>query len=632
MPAGSEAQVVLRLDRITKRFVAMAANDAISFELACVEVVALLGENGAGKTTLMNVLFGHYVADEGSIEAFGQPLPPGQPRVALSAGIGMVHQHFTLADDLSVLENIVLGALPLWRPGYARAAARARIRDLSARFGLQVDPEARAGDLSVGKRQRTELLKALYRDARILILDEPTAVLTPQETRALFRTLRLAIAQGLAIIFISHKLGEVKEIAGRVVVLRHGRPVAALAAAGVDPAALARLMIGADAPHPATPAPPAAPAWSALLRLERATTRHRGATPGLRGVDLKLRGVDLELRGGRITGLAGVSGNGQSALATMVFGLARPASGRLRIDGEAPRAWSPRVALAMGVARIPEDRHRRSAIASLTLAENAVLETYRARPFSRRGWMNWRAAESFASRLIDAYDVRCSGPQARIGLLSGGNMQKLILGRALAPEPRVILADQPTRGLDPGAVAHVRGRLLEARARGAAILLILEDLDEIRALSDTIHVIRGGTLPDGTSADIALIGETIAAIGRIDAPGAAEIDAAGDLVAPHFVDPHFHMDATLSYGLPRLNASGTLLEGIALWGELREIATLEEMRDRALAYCDWAAAQGLLAIRTHGDVTDDRLLGVQALLEVKRIVAPWLEIQLVAFP
>ncbi len=488
MPPAPDAPVVLRLTGIVKRFGPLLANDGVGFELRRGEVVALLGENGAGKTTLMNILFGHYTADAGTVEAFGRPLPPGQPRAALAAGIGMVHQHFALADNLTVLENIVLGAAPLSRPGYDRAANRKRIADLAARFGLAVDPDARVGDLPLGARQRVEILKALHRDARILVLDEPTAVLTPGETEALFATLRRAVAEGLSIIFISHKLHEVLAIADRVVVLRQGRVAGAADAAGTDRRALARLMVGADVDPPPVAAVAEGPA---LLALSGARSPDRGRRPGLAG-------VDLELRAGRITGLAGVAGNGQAAIAEIVAGLALPAEGALVVNGaRVSGGWSPRAALAAGVGRIPEDRHRTGAIASLSVAENAVLEAYRAPGFSRRGWMDWRAAADFARRLIADYDVKCPGPAARIGQLSGGNMQKLILGRALAPAPRIVLADQPTRGLDVGAVAYVHSRLLDARARGAAILLISDDLDEIQALADVTHAISAGRLSPG---------------------------------------------------------------------------------------------------------------------------------------
>jgi general nucleoside transport system ATP-binding protein len=481
-PAG--AGPVLRLSGVTKRFGALLANDAIDLTLHRGEVVALLGENGAGKTTLMNILFGHYVADAGTVEVEGRPLPPGNPRAAIAAGVGMVHQHFTLADNLTVFENIALGTRPLWGLSLRRAAARARIMDLVRRFGLAVDPEARVGTLSVGERQRVEILKALFRDARILILDEPTAVLTPQEAEALFATLRQMVAEGLSVVFISHKLHEVMAIATRVVVLRHGRVAGSVAVADTDRRRLAEMMVGTELRpvevRASTPGP-------VRVALKGVRTPARGTAPGLAG-------VDLDLPGGQITGLAGVSGNGQAALAALLAGLESPAAGALIIDGTQPPRWSPRAAMQAGIARIPEDRHKTGTIADFTLTENAILEGFDRPPFARRGWLDWRAARAHAARLIADYDVRCPGPEARIRLLSGGNMQKLILGRALEAGPGVILANQPVRGLDVGAIAFVHGQLLAARDRGAAILLISEDLDEVMTLSDTIHVIFEGRL------------------------------------------------------------------------------------------------------------------------------------------
>ena len=480
----------LRLEGITKRFGALTALENVGFTLHEGEVIALLGENGAGKTTLMNILFGAYVADEGRVEVFGQPLPPGRPRAALAAGVGMVHQHFTLADNLSVLDNIRLGTERLRSLGGGRGRAVERLRGLARDFGLAVDPSARVASLTVGERQRVEILKALYRDARVLILDEPTAVLTPGEAEALFATLRRMIAKGLSVIFISHKLHEVMSLADRVIVLRHGRLVGEARVGETDRARLAALMVGSEVREarvaPGVPGPMRA-------RLEQVSTPGRGAVPGLRA-------VDLALQGGTILGIAGVSGNGQGALADLLSGLARPASGRLLIgEGavEAGAGWSPRAALAAGIGRVPEDRHRAGSIADMDLTENAALERFREPPLSRRGWMDWRAARRFAERLIADYDVRCPGPATRIRLLSGGNMQKLILGRALAPEPAIILANQPVRGLDIGAIAYVHGRLVAARDRGAAVLLISEDLDEIMALSDVIHVISEGRLSPG---------------------------------------------------------------------------------------------------------------------------------------
>ncbi|WP_378944752.1 ABC transporter ATP-binding protein [Mesorhizobium sp. ANAO-SY3R2] len=480
---GEAAEPVLRLSGITKRFGPLTANDAISFELKRGEVIALLGENGAGKTTLMNILFGHYVADEGTVEAFGKPLPHGDPRAALDAGIGMVHQHFTLADNMTVLENIALGTQKLWSPRLDRAAARRRIEQLAADFGLAVDPAATVSSLSVGERQRVEILKALYRDARILILDEPTAVLTPAETDALFRTLKLLVAKGLSIIFISHKLNEVMAVSDRVLVLRAGRLAGERQTRATDRKELAALMVGQEVkPAEVMPVEPG----QALLVLDDVSTHRRNGAA--------LDHVSLTLRAGEITGLAGVSGNGQAALAALLSGIERPTGGTITIAGTPAGDWSPRAVLDRGIARIPEDRHAVGTIGDMSVTENVIAERYASPRFSRMGFLDWKAARAFAEEIIADYDVKCPSPEARIRLLSGGNMQKLILGRALDPEPSVILASQPTRGLDVGAVAYVHRMLLAARARGAAVLLISEDLEEILALSDRIVVMSKGRL------------------------------------------------------------------------------------------------------------------------------------------
>ncbi|MEP2091827.1 MAG: ABC transporter ATP-binding protein [Paracoccaceae bacterium] len=483
----NKARVVLRLDNITKAFGSLVANDAISFQLREGEVIALLGENGAGKTTLMNILFGHYTADSGEVEVFGDRLPAGNPRATLSAGVGMVHQHFTLADNMTVLENIVLGTLPLWKLGFGRAKAKSRILQLVDDYGLNVDPDARVGDLSVGERQRVEILKALYRNARILILDEPTAVLTPQETDDLFATMRKALALGLSVIFISHKLHEVTAISDRVVVLRHGKLVAEAITKETDRHMLAEMMVGEEVTPPKVQTQLVG---EALLELKSVTTPDQGSAPGLKA-------VELQVCSGQIIGLAGVSGNGQSALADLVGGLIRPAQGTLMINGSDTTTWSPRAAVRSGIARIPEDRHKTGTISDFDLTENAILELYAQSPYSRKGWMKWGVARAFTAKIIQTYDVRCPGPETRIRLLSGGNMQKLILGRVLETEPVIVLANQPVRGLDIGALTYVHEQLLAARNRGAAVILISEDLDEIVALSDVIHVISEGRLSPG---------------------------------------------------------------------------------------------------------------------------------------
>ncbi|MCP5284857.1 MAG: ABC transporter ATP-binding protein [Burkholderiaceae bacterium] len=466
---------VLRLLGITKRFGALTANDAISLQLARGEVLALLGENGAGKSTLMSILFGHYVADAGDIEVDGRPLPPGQPRAALAAGIGMVHQHFTLADNLSVLDNVLLGREPLWRPFSRRSSARAQLLALADRFGLVVDPGARVGDLSVGERQRVEILKALTaaesggHGVRVLILDEPTAVLTPQETESLFASLRQMVASGVALIFISHKLDEVLQIAHRVAVLRGGRLVADLPAAGVDKPMLAEAMVGRTV----------APAV------------RRGAARG--EAVCTVPGTPLALHAGEIVAIAGVAGNGQAALAERLCGLG---PGTVQLRGRTLRA-RPRDFVAAGVARIPEDRHAVGLVGDLALWENAVLERYATPRFARAGVIRRGAARAHAQAIVERFDVRGGGLERPVRALSGGNMQKLILGRALIDgDATLIVADQPTWGLDVGAVADVHQRLLDAAAGGAAVLLISEDLDEIFALADRIAVIHAGQLTE----------------------------------------------------------------------------------------------------------------------------------------
>ena len=469
---------------ITKRFGALTANDDIGLELRRGEIVALLGENGAGKTTLMNIIFGHYQADAGEVEVFGERLPPGHPAAAIAAGVGMVHQHFTLADNLSVLENVIVGTEPSWRPWQARKAARRKLTELASRLGLEADPDAPIATLSVGQRQRVEILKALYRDARILILDEPTAVLTPQETEALFATLRRLTESGLSALFISHKMSEVLAVSDRVVVLRDGRVMASRETAATDRGELAELMVGRPLREPQRqPQSPGEP----VLELDEVSFEGSGAQP-------LLDRVSLGALAGEILGIAGVSGNGQIELAGLVAGTSQPTSGRLKLFGQPVAVHGPAEMVARKVARIPEDRLAEGVIGDMTVWENAILERCHAPEFSHHGLLRRGAAWSHAARIIEDFDVRCPSPQARIRLLSGGNIQKLILGRVFALDPRLILANQPTRGLDVGAVAYVQERLLAARGAGAAVILISEDLDELMALSDRIAVIYRGRL------------------------------------------------------------------------------------------------------------------------------------------
>ena len=492
---------VLALQGISKRFGSLLANDDISLTLAAGEVLALLGENGAGKSTLMSILFGHYTADAGSIEVFGQPLAPGQPKAALAAGIGMVHQHFTLADNLSVLDNVLMGTEPLWQPWSARQAARSRLLEVAQRFGLPVAPDALIGSLSVGERQRVEILKALYRGARILILDEPTAVLTPQESEALFATLAQMVAQGLSIIFISHKLPEVLRVSHRVAVLRGGKLVAEAPTAGTTQEQLALWMVGhsVQAPH----REPARQVGDVVCALDHLSTEEAARQAGGRD---RLRDASLSLRAGEIVAIAGVSGNGQVALAELLSGVRRAARGSVQFMGR-PLPASPARLVARGVARIPEDRHAVGVIGDLPVWENVVSERLRTDAFSRKllpglRWVKRPAGRKQAQRVEKAFDVRGAGLDAPARSLSGGNMQKLILGRSLLPPPsnredsaaapRLIVAHQPTWGLDIGAVAYVQKQLIAARDAGAAVLLISDDLDEVLALGDRVAVMHGG--------------------------------------------------------------------------------------------------------------------------------------------
>ncbi len=485
------SEPVLQLAQITKRFGPLVANDGISLQLHRGEVLALLGENGAGKSTLVSILFGHYVADAGRITVFGKPLAPGDPRAALAAGIGMVHQHFTLADNLTVLDNIMMGSESRWQVFSNRRAAQQRLRDVAQRFGLEVDANALVGNLSVGERQRVEILKALYRGARILILDEPTAVLTPGESEALFDVLAQMVAQGLSIIFISHKLAEVLRVSDRVAVLRSGKLVAEAPAASTTQEQLAQWMVGHAVDPPR--ARPARNVGEAVCTLNAVSAGHGRE---------RLEQASLELRGGEIVAIAGVSGNGQTTLAELLCGTRAASSGVLRLLGE-PMPDRPARLVAMGVARIPEDRHAVGVVGDLPVWENAVSERLRSSVFSHGPWVRRRKAHEHAQRVITTFDVRGGGAEIATRALSGGNMQKLILGRALLhPDsddtnpipPRLIIAHQPSWGLDIGAVAYVQDQLIAARDAGAAVLLISDDLDEVMAMGDRIAVMHAGHL------------------------------------------------------------------------------------------------------------------------------------------
>ncbi len=486
------ASLVLSLESLTKRFGPVTAVDGVDLDLRRGEVLALLGENGAGKTTLMNILFGHYLPDAGAVWVADEddrlaPLPLGEPRAALAAGIGMVHQHFALALNLTAFDNIVLGTEPLWRLGRDRRRARGAIERLMGESGLEAPLDVPVAQLGVGERQRVEILKALYRRARILVLDEPTAVLTPQEAERLFTTLRHLAAQGLAIVFISHKLKEVLAFSNRVAVLRGGRKIAETVTAEASAEDLATLMVGRETGNVPKPSdrPPGAP----VLELDGVSV---ATTPGRRGVD----GVSLCIRAGEIVGLAGVSGNGQAAIAALLSGLAVPETGEIRIEGWTVDDFKPSIFLRHGVGRIPEDRHHDGVVGDMSVALNLVLERLDDPKVSRFGILRGAAIRHEAERLVGAYDVRGAGIEAPVRTLSGGNIQKLILARVLDRKPIFILANQPTRGLDVGAAAEVGRCLFEARERGAGVLLISEDLDELLTLADRVLAIHGGHVAD----------------------------------------------------------------------------------------------------------------------------------------
>jgi general nucleoside transport system ATP-binding protein len=477
---------VLELRGITKQFPGVLANDHIDFGLRGGEVHALLGENGAGKSTLMSILYGLYTADSGQILMNGRPVTVSSPKHAIELGIGMVHQHFMLIPVMTVTENIVLAQEPT-EAGVLLDydAANKRVRDLSESYGLAVNPRARISEITVGQQQRVEILKALYRGAEILILDEPTAVLTPQEARELFEIINSLKEQGKSIVFISHKLNEVLEIADRISVLRRGKLIETIPREGATEAGLARSMVGREVllrveKKPAQPGEP-------LLKVEDLVVRDD------RGLEA-VRGVSFEVRTGEIVGIAGVDGNGQSELIDALTGLRHPADGRIVVAGHDLSHATAREALDAGMGHIPEDRHRRGLVLDFNLAENLVLHDYGKEPFSRLGWVNPRRWLRWARGLLQEFDVRGGGPTTRGGSLSGGNQQKVVIAREVARNPSVLIAAQPTRGLDVGAIEFVHRRLVEQRDAGKAVLLVSLELEEIASLSDRILVLYEGRI------------------------------------------------------------------------------------------------------------------------------------------
>ena len=476
----------VRMSGVVKRFPGVVANDGVEFDVRKGEVHALLGENGAGKSTLSNILTGLYRPDEGTIELNGEPVSFGSPKAALDAGVGMVHQHFRLVQPFTVAENVVLGNPDT--PFILDAdAVNEKVAELAKRFDMAVDPAARIWQLSVGEQQRVEILKVLHRGAQVLILDEPTAVLTPIEADALFKTLRAMTAEGRTVIFISHKLDEVMSVSDRITVLRGGRTVGTVETKSTSARELARMMVGRNVEfNRVVRANPGNPQDVVL------------SVQGVSGDDDRgrqaLHGVSVTVGRGEIVGVAGVAGNGQRELAEIIAGMRASSAGTVIVNGTQIPSGKARAAIAGGLAHVPEDRLHTGLAAGLSVEDNMALKTYRTPLLSRLGMLRRGAIASQAADLVTRYDVKTPDTSTPVRLLSGGNVQKVLLSREFSTNPVVLVAASPTRGLDVGAIETVRARLVEAADAGVGILLISEDLEEIMSLADRITVMYEGRI------------------------------------------------------------------------------------------------------------------------------------------
>ena len=480
-----EENLALEARNITKRFPGVLANDQVDFSLRKGEIHALLGENGAGKSTLMNVIYGLYQPDEGEVYVDGERVRIDSPDDAIDYGIGMVHQHFMLVPVFTVAENIVLGAEVTKGPSLDMRSARREIRQLSQEFGLEVDPSAVIEDLPVGLQQRVEIIKALYRQARILVLDEPTAVLTPQEVEELFDIMRELTERGVSIIFITHKLKEVLAIADSITVMRRGKVVGTTTPSEIDERGLAAMMVGRDV----------------LLQIEKSAASPDGPVLEVRDLTVlderdvpAVRDISFTVRAGEVLGIAGVQGNGQTQLVEALTGLRPTESGQILLEGNRVPFRDPRYLIEHGVAHIPEDRQKHGLVLPYSIADNLVLCTYYQRPFSSGVQRNNRPIVKNALELIEEFDVRTPGPFVPAATLSGGNQQKVIVARELSRPIRLLIANQPTRGLDVGSIEFIHRRIIEQRDEGIAVLLISAELDEITALSDRIAVMYHGEI------------------------------------------------------------------------------------------------------------------------------------------